>query len=117
VKSFTCGLRRWFQSALFWTACVPMALLGFTGHLGLASDDQQGSRFRTASGTVETTNGPVTGVLEGDHYVYRGIPYAASPIGNLRWRAPTSHPKWTSFDASHFGKYLPTELADRHRWR
>jgi para-nitrobenzyl esterase len=110
VKTFTCGLRRWFQSALFWTASATLALLGFAGHLGLASDGQQGSRSHTISGTVETTDGPVTGVLEGDHYVYRGIPYAAPPIGDLRWRAPTSHANWTSFDASHFGNTCPQML-------
>jgi para-nitrobenzyl esterase len=71
------------------------------------SDDQQGSRSHTLSGTVETSNGPVTGVLEGNHYVYRGIPYAAPPLGKLRWRAPISHAKWTSFDASHFGSTCP----------
>ena len=110
MKSFTRGLQGWFQSALFWTAWGTLALLGFTGHLGFASDEQQGSHSHTLSGTVDTTNGPVTGVLEGDHYVYRGIPYAAPPIGNLRWRAPASHPKWTSFDASHFGNTCPQSL-------
>ena len=110
MKSSTCVLQRWFQSVLFWTASGTLALLGFAGHLSLASDDQQVLHSHTLSGTVETTNGPVTGVLEDDHFVYRGIPYAAPPIGDLRWRAPTPHPKWTSFDASHFGNTCPQSL-------
>jgi para-nitrobenzyl esterase len=48
--------------------------------------------------------------LEGNHYVYRGIPYAAPPVGDLRWRAPASHANWTSFDASHFGNTCPQML-------
>jgi hypothetical protein len=111
MKSSTCGSQRWFQSALFWTASGTLALLGFAGRLSLASDDQEiFHSSHTLSGTVQTTNGPVTGVLEDDHFVYRGIPYAAPPVGDLRWRAPTSHPKWTSFDASHFGNTCPQRL-------
>ena len=35
---------------------------------------------------VET--GDVEGVLEGTLAVYKAIPYAAPPVGNLRWKAP-----------------------------
>jgi para-nitrobenzyl esterase len=59
------------------------------------------------NGTAQTENGPVTGVLEGNHYVYRGIPYAAPPVGDLRWRAPQPHANWTSFNASAFGNTCP----------
>jgi para-nitrobenzyl esterase len=109
MKRIAHGLRRRFQSTLYWTAWGALAL-SWAGHVAFASDKQQGSQPYTLSGTVETSNGPVTGVLEGNHYVYRGIPYAAPPIGNLRWRAPAPHAKWTSFDASHFGNTCPQSL-------
>lgn len=37
---------------------------------------------------VQTKYGKITGVDMGDYIEYRGIPYAAPPIGPLRWRAP-----------------------------
>ena len=41
---------------------------------------------------VET--GDVEGVLEGGLAVYKAIPYAAPPVGNLRWRAPQPAKAW-----------------------
>ncbi len=44
---------------------------------------------------VQTNTGPVEG-LEGDGvYSYRSIPYAAPPVGALRWKAPTAPDVWT----------------------
>ena len=42
---------------------------------------------------VET--GEVKGILDGtDLAVYRAIPYAAPPVGDLRWKAPQPAPSW-----------------------
>jgi para-nitrobenzyl esterase len=43
---------------------------------------------------VRTESGLVQGVAEQDLAVYRGIPYAAPPVGDLRWRAPQPAPRW-----------------------
>ena len=46
-------------------------------------------------GTVITTTGPVTGTGDGAVFAWKGIPYAAPPIGDLRWRPPQPAACWT----------------------
>ena len=44
---------------------------------------------------IDTSDGPVLGE-RGDGYLeFLGIPYAAPPVGDLRWRSPAPHPGWT----------------------
>ena len=43
---------------------------------------------------VRVAGGSVQGVLEDDLTVYKGIPFAAPPVGDLRWRAPQPVAKW-----------------------
>ncbi len=43
---------------------------------------------------VMTEYGLVQGVAEDGVTVYRGIPFAAPPVGDLRWRAPQPAAKW-----------------------
>ncbi len=53
---------------------------------------------------VATASGQVQGVAEKDLTVYRGIPYAAPPVGSLRWRPPQRAAKWDGVrPADRFG--------------
>ncbi|MDE2112451.1 MAG: carboxylesterase/lipase family protein [Alphaproteobacteria bacterium] len=54
---------------------------------------------------VQTSNGPVQGLMEsGSVYAFKGLRYAAPPVGMLRFRPPQPVTKWTAVvDASDFG--------------
>ena len=54
---------------------------------------------------VATEQGRVRGVDEQGVRTWRGIPYAAAPVGDLRWRAPVEPPGWEGErDAGTFGE-------------
>ncbi len=57
---------------------------------------------------AETTYGPVRGSDDGRARAWKGIPYAAPPIGDLRFRAPEPPQRWTEVaDATSFGPACP----------
>jgi len=57
------------------------------------------------SGTlVETRTGSVEGVAEGSLLVFKGIPYATPPVGELRWKPPEPPAPWSGvLQAADFG--------------
>ncbi|MEN6427391.1 MAG: carboxylesterase family protein [Phycisphaerales bacterium] len=53
-----------------------------------------GFGFAQQSAPVQIEGGMVQGTSEEGLTVYRGIPFAAPPVGDLRWRAPQPVAKW-----------------------
>lgn len=53
---------------------------------------------------VTVTQGSLAGLREADINVFRGIPYAAAPTGDLRWKPPQPVQPWQDVrDAAAFG--------------
>src|SRR5262252_2448166 len=57
---------------------------------------------------VSTSDGPVRGISSGGIDRFLGIPYAAAPVGNLRWRPPQPHGRWHGVrEATAFANHCP----------
>ena len=72
------------------SAIVLAAALGLSA-LGSASSVQA-----AAPEAVTTASGPVKATVRGDMTTYFAIPYAAPPVGELRWKAPQPAANWTA---------------------
>jgi para-nitrobenzyl esterase len=83
------------QKSLFLVICA-VALSACTGPAatGTAASDQA---------VVDVEGGALTGAQIGGVWVYKGIPFAAPPVGSLRWRAPQPVVAWQGVrDATRF---------------
>jgi len=59
---------------------------------------------RLTGPVVEVEQGQLVGVREAGLNVFRGIPYAAAPIGERRWKPPSGPVAWESVrEAAEFG--------------
>jgi len=57
---------------------------------------------------IETTHGTVTGSSHRGVHVFRGIPFAAPPVGPLRFRPPQPLAPWAGVrEAISFGPMAP----------
>lgn len=53
--------------------------------------------------TVKTKYGTLKGVSMGDYTVFKGVPYAKPPVGELRWKSPQPLEAWDGiYEADHF---------------
>ena len=55
-----------------------------------------------------TQSGAVQGVVDGNFLRFRGIPFAAPPLANLRWKPPAAPASWDGIrSATNFGNRCP----------
>jgi len=66
---------------------------------GLASSGEAAAQVKTATGLVKGTTSS-----DGSLRIFKGIPFAAPPVGELRWRAPRPAAPWEGTrEATEFG--------------
>jgi para-nitrobenzyl esterase len=59
---------------------------------------------------IQIPQGTLSGAGIGSVSVFKGIPFAAPPVGHLRWRAPQAPANWTGMrDATAFGPVCPQQ--------
>jgi para-nitrobenzyl esterase len=93
------GVRVASASLRIFLVCALSAYAALAGGLPTAA---------SAGGVIPTDKGPVRGIETPAEKEYLGIPYAAPPVGDRRWRPPQPHARWHGpLDASHFGNHCP----------
>ena len=70
---------------------------------------------------IMTKSGLVSGVIHGEPgnevHSYRGIPYAAPPVGELRWKAPQAVIPWTGIrEYTTLTKWPPQQFPTNERY-
>jgi para-nitrobenzyl esterase len=88
-----CKLSRSLKTPIVLSGVLSAILFGAPAQSNPASDT-----------VVHTAGGAVQGFINDGVAEFRGIPYAAPPVGNLRWKPPKSPVPWTGVrDATQFG--------------
>ena len=84
-----------------WSGVIPLGLF-----VGALITTGCGGDVPSEDAPVTVTGGMIAGTtseFDEDVHVYRGIPYAAAPVGGLRWRPPQTVEPWEDTrDATRF---------------
>lgn len=91
---------------VIWLLCA-LLVFGSTG--AFAQED-------TALGVVSTAYGDVSGVqgeIYSDVTIFKGIPYAAPPVGELRWQPPQDPESWEGVRACDTYAPIAPQYADQ----
>lgn len=77
--------------------------------VGCSKETKTASKLDPTS-PVEITGGKITGAYNDDETVavYKGIPYAKAPVGELRWKAPETVESWE--DVKECTSYGPSAI-------
>jgi para-nitrobenzyl esterase len=96
---------RWAPGKFTVLVCVLSSLAGYGSSAAPNPSDRKAAAASQAAGpTVQIQSGALRGIYVGSLAVFKGIPYARPPVGNLRWREPQPAEAWRGIkDASHAG--------------
>jgi para-nitrobenzyl esterase len=87
-----------------WPALVAALVCALVG----CSPERSAQPEELTGAIVRTDSGPVHGTVTNEHRIFSAIPYAAAPVGELRWRPPQPPEPWsTPRDATKPGARCP----------
>jgi para-nitrobenzyl esterase len=90
-----------FSEALTMKSLRPLSMATVAFSLALAAGVPVFGEIQTA----KVTGGEIKGTVDNDLSVFKGIPFAAPPVGELRWKAPQPVMAWTGVkETTAFGK-------------
>ncbi len=93
--------RRLVLSFLFWPLVIGLFTL-------LGAVMEPAAHANSDHFVAATENGPIRGLQTDTMKKFLGIPYAAPPVGNLRWRPPQPAALWHGVrDATQFANHCP----------
>src|SRR5262245_35214537 len=99
-------MRKLFALAMVGLFAICGATLGWVGR----------AFAKAKNVTVVTESGPLRGISQSGENRFLGSPYAAPPVGALRWRPPQPRGKWHGLlDATQFGSICPQTFADPNK--
>lgn len=103
MKTFGMKTKRWLLPV------IGAAAVAFSPANPVAQADDADAKAACADGTlVQTDRGPVCGTTGDGVRSWLGVPYAAPPLGELRWAPPKPHAPWTStLEATQPGSPCP----------
>ncbi|MEQ9316572.1 MAG: carboxylesterase family protein, partial [Henriciella sp.] len=81
-------------STLISTSLAALALSACSNGESPSSQAAPAEEPASAGPVVGVAQGELRGVSEGEINVFRGIPYAAPPVGDLRWAPPATPAAW-----------------------
>ena len=70
----------------------------------------------TFNTVVETEYGKLEGYVNGDAVVWKGVPYAKPPVGDLRWKAPEDPISWDEVRPANSPALKCTQLFTTTEW-
>lgn len=88
--------RSWIIGGGTMAAAATALLVALASPFASGATTAQQPTTCSAGTTVKTANGPVCGFVSNGLTEWLGIPYAAAPVGKLRWQPPQPHANWTT---------------------
>jgi para-nitrobenzyl esterase len=111
-----CYLTNKLSGVFFALAMVSAVLVGCVADNAVNEKGSDPSAIAFLADPIKTDSGYVSGTMIGDVgkevRIYRGIPYAAPPVGDLRWKPPQPVTPWQRIrECTSFGPF-----ATQYEW-